>query len=64
MRGARIVEEVEELELGDELTEGKLQEFGSCEECEEDEDGCPGCPYIEFGARACTKKKVLPTRGS
>ena len=27
-------------------------------------EGCPGCPYIEFGARACIKKKVLPTEGS
>jgi hypothetical protein len=24
----------------------------------------PSCPYIEFGARACTKKKVLQTVGS
>ena len=28
MGGVRIVEEVEELELGDELPEGKLQESG------------------------------------
>jgi hypothetical protein len=28
------------------------------------QDGCPGCPYIEFGARAYTKNKVLPTEGS
>ena len=28
-----MVEEVGELELGDELPEGKLQEFGGCEEC-------------------------------
>jgi hypothetical protein len=28
------------------------------------QDGCPGCPYIEFVARTCTKKKVLPTEGS
>ena len=27
-------------------------------------EGCPSCPYIEFKARACTKKKVLPTDGS
>ena len=26
--------------------------------------GCPVCPFIEFGARACTKKKVLPIEGS
>ena len=30
--GARMVEEVGELELGDELPEGKLQESGGCEE--------------------------------
>ena len=62
-----MVEEVGELELGDELPEGKLQESRGCEECEDVRmflEGCPSCPYIEFGARACTKKKVLPTEGS
>jgi hypothetical protein len=33
MWGARMVEEVVELELEDELPEGKLQESGDCEEC-------------------------------
>ena len=32
MEGVRMVEEVGELELGDELPEGKLQESGGCEE--------------------------------
>ena len=27
-------------------------------------EGCPSSPYVEFGARACTKKKVLLTEGS
>ena len=60
-----MVEEVGELELGDELPEGKLQESESCEECEEDEDedGCPGCPYIEFGARACTIRRFFRPKG-
>ena len=35
MGGVRIVEEVEELELGDELPEGKLHESGGYEECED-----------------------------
>ena len=30
-----MVEEVGELELGDELPEGKLQESRGCEECED-----------------------------
>jgi hypothetical protein len=56
-----MVKEVGELELGDELPEGKLQESRGCEECEDSEcsepwEGCPGCPYIEFRVRACTKK--------
>ena len=32
MGGARMVEVVGELELGDEQPEGKLQESGACEE--------------------------------
>jgi hypothetical protein len=51
-----MVEEVGELELRDELPKGKLQESRGCEECEDVSEGCLGCPYIEFGARACTKK--------
>jgi hypothetical protein len=35
MEGARMVKDVGELELGDELPEGKLQEFGGCEQCED-----------------------------
>ena len=27
------------------------------------QNGCPGCPYIEFVARACTKKEVPLTEG-
>jgi hypothetical protein len=62
-----MVEEIEELELGDGLPKGKphepyygvnvlkiLNPFGRM----------PWCPYIEFGAKACTKKKVLSTEGS
>jgi hypothetical protein len=30
-----MLEEVGEIELGDELPEGKLQESGGCEECED-----------------------------
>ena len=62
-----MMEEVGELELGDELPEGKLHESRGCEECEDVRmfpEGCPCCPYIEFWAKACTKKKVLPTEGS
>ena len=33
-----MVEEVGELELGDELPEGKLQESRGCEECEDDSE--------------------------
>ena len=33
-----MVEEVGELELGDELPEGKLQESRGCEECENVQD--------------------------
>jgi hypothetical protein len=64
-----MVEEVGELELGDELLEEKLQEFGGCEECGDSKmnpihsEGCPSFPYIESGTRACIKKKVLPTEG-
>ena len=62
--GARMVEEVGELELRDELPEGKPQEFGGVKKMRMRPLGwCPGCPYIEFGARACTKK-FLPTKGS
>jgi hypothetical protein len=35
MEGARMVKDVGELELGDELPEGKLQESGGCEQCED-----------------------------
>jgi hypothetical protein len=67
MGGARTVEEVEELELGDGLPKGKLQEpfcgVGMSSD-QSPQDGCPGCPYIESEARACTKQKVLPTEES
>ena len=62
-----MVEEVGELELEDELPKGNLQESRGCEESFGMKilwEGCPGCLYIEFGARACTKKEVLPTEGS
>ena len=59
-----MVEEVGDLELGDGLPEGKLQEpfyDVRMNKLELDpQDGCPGCTYIEFEARAYTKKKVLP----
>ena len=58
-----MVEEVGELEIRDELPEEKLQESRGCVEWENEWRWCPGCPYIEFRARASTKKKVLPTRG-
>ena len=66
MVGARMVEEVEELELEDELPEGKLQESGDVknERISQWWEGCTGCPYIEFEARAYTRKKILPTEGS
>jgi hypothetical protein len=35
MEGARMVKDVGELELGDELPEGKLQESGGSEQCED-----------------------------
>jgi hypothetical protein len=35
MEGARMVKDVGELELGDELPEGKLWESGGCEQCED-----------------------------
>ena len=58
--GARIVEEVGELELG----KGYPKEsFESKEIMEISLKGCPGCPYIESGARFHTKKEVLPTEG-
>jgi hypothetical protein len=72
MGGARMVEEVENLELGDGLPEGKLQEpfYGvRMSEGESDrmvldpQDGCPRYPYIEFRARVYTKEKVLSTEG-
>ena len=60
-----MVKEVGELELGDGLPEGKLQEplYGvrMSESESNPQDGCPGCPYIEFGARVSTKRKVLLT---
>ena len=60
-----MVEEVGELELRDELPKGRLQEFGGVKNEREYGLGwCPGYPYIEFGARASTKKKVLLTEGS
>ena len=62
-----MVEEVGGLELRDELPEGKLQESGGVKKmrmCVFPLGWCPGCPYIDFGARACTKKKVLLTEGS
>ena len=60
-----MVEEVGELELRDELREGKLQESGGVKKMRMCPLGwCPGYPYIQFRARACTKKKVLPTKGS
>jgi len=61
-----MLEEIEEPEIGDGLPKGKLQEpyyDGEWVKMVEDpQDGCPSCPYIEFGARAYTKKKVLPTK--
>ena len=62
-----MVEEVGELELRDELPEGKLQESGGVKKmrmCVFPLGWCPSYPYIEFGARVCTKKKVLLTEGS
>ena len=63
-----MVEEVGELDLGDGLPKGKLQEPFYDVRMSELEldllDGCPDYPYIEFGARACTKKKVLLTEVS
>jgi hypothetical protein len=67
MGGARMVEEVGELELRDELPEGKLQEFGGVKKmrmCVSPLGWCPSCPYIAFGAKAYTKKNVLPIEGS
>jgi len=65
MGGARMAEEVGELELRDELPEGKLQESGGVKKMRMCPLGwCLGYPYIEFGARVSTKKKVLPTKGS
>ena len=63
-----MVEEIGELEIGDGLPEGKLQEpFYDVRMSESEsnpQDGCPGFPYIEFRVKACVKKKVLPTEGS
>ena len=60
-----MVEEVGELELRDELPEGKPQEFGGVKKMRMCPLGwCPGCPYIEFRARAGTKKKVFLIEGS
>jgi hypothetical protein len=72
MGGARIMKEVGELELGDGVREGKLQEpyyEGECVKMVQDQNlsrmsALAALVYIEFGARACTKKKVLPTKGS
>jgi hypothetical protein len=62
-----MVEEEEELELGDGQPKGKLQEPYYDGEMNEMVDdcwiGCPGYPYIEFGARAHTKQEVLSTEG-
>ena len=61
-----MVEEVGELELEDELPEGKLQESGDVknERISQWWEGCTGCPYIEFEARECTKNKILLIEGS
>ena len=46
-----MVEEIGELEIGDGLPEGKLQEpFYDVRMSLDPQDGCPGYPYIEFGA--------------
>ena len=59
-----MVEEVGEQELRDELSKGKLQEFGGVKNEREYGLGwCPGCPYIEFRARACTKRRFSRPRG-
>jgi hypothetical protein len=65
-----MVEEVEKLELGHGPPEVKLQEpyYGGNENELKMNDRrwrevCRCCPYIEFGARACTMKKVLLTEG-
>ena len=59
------MEEVRGLELGDGLPKGKLQKpFYGVRMSESEMDlpeGRPGYPYVKFGARAYTKKKVLPT---
>jgi hypothetical protein len=60
-----MIEEVGELELRDELPEGKLQEPSGVKNEWEDvrcQEGCPGSPYIEFEARACTKEEGSPER--
>jgi hypothetical protein len=67
MGGAKMLQEVGELELEDELPEWKLQEFGDVVNermCVNEWKWCPDCPYIEFGVRTDTKKKVLPIEGS
>jgi hypothetical protein len=66
MGGARMVEEVGELELEDELPKGKLQESRDVKNGRMSRwwEGSLSYPCIEFGARACTKKKVLLTEGS
>ena len=63
-----MMEEVGGLELGDGLPEGKLQKpFYGVRMSESEMDlleGSLGYPYIKFRARAYTKKKVLPIKGS
>ena len=59
--------EVGELELQDGLPKGKLQEplYGvrMSESESNPQDGCPGFPYIEFRARACTKRGFSRPKG-
>jgi len=62
-----MVKEVGELELRDELPEGKLQESGGVKKmrmCVSPLGWCPGCPYIESEARSHTKWEVLLTKGT
>jgi hypothetical protein len=60
-----MVEEVGELEPGDELPERKNREPGENGESDQNvPEGCLGCPYIESRARSHTQRKVLPTEWS
>ena len=67
-----MVEETGDLELGDGLPKGKLQEsfYGvRMREWELDrmvsdpQDGCPGCPYIEFGAGRIQRRMFSRPKG-